>query len=239
MVSQVPLGLAPELHENEPIMKKVSESTVARLSVYLRLLTELSSAGVTTLASGELARRCGTSAAQVRKDLSFFGTFGKRGLGYSVPELMAALRGILGLERRWRVALIGAGKIGAALMAYQDFRRQGFDIVAVFDADPAKVGTEWQGLVVQSDTELKGALQGIEIAIVAVPAEAAQGVVNRLVAAGVRAILNFAPTKLSVPDHVAVKTVNMALELEGLSYALVNATRGERRVTTRPAASRG
>jgi redox-sensing transcriptional repressor len=224
---------------DEQIMKKVSESTVARLSVYLRLLTELSAAGVTTLASEELAQRCGTSAAQVRKDLSFFGTFGKRGLGYSVPELTAALRGILGLERRWRVALIGAGKIGAALMAYQDFRSQGFDIVAVFDADAAKVGREWNGLVIQSDDDLKSALQGIEIAIVAVPAEAAQGVVNRVVGAGVRAILNFAPTKLTVPEHVTVKTVNMALELEGLSYALVNSSRGTRRVTTRPAASRG
>ena len=220
-------------------MKKVSDSTVARLSVYLRLLTELSAGGVSTLASEELARRCGTSAAQVRKDLSFFGTFGKRGLGYSVPELTAALRGILGLERRWRVALIGAGKIGAALMAYQDFRRQGFDIVAVFDADPAKVGTEWQGLVVETAADLEASLRGIDIAIVAVPAESAQGVVNRVVGAGVRAILNFAPTKLDVPEHVSVKTVNMALELEGLSYALVNEARGGRRVTSRPAASRG
>jgi redox-sensing transcriptional repressor len=221
------------------MMKKVSESTVARLSVYLRLLTELSAAGVTTLASEDLAKRCGTSAAQVRKDLSFFGTFGKRGLGYSVPELTAALRGILGLERRWRVALVGAGKIGAALMAYQDFRRQGFDIVAVFDADPAKVGTEWQGLVVQDDAEMDAALRGIEIVIVAVPAESAQAVVDRVVHAGVRAVLNFAPMKLDVPEHVALKTVNMALELEGLSYALVNEARGARRVTSRPAASRG
>src|SRR5690606_17811671 len=153
-----------------------------------------------------------------------------RGLGYSVPELMSALRGILGLERRWRVALVGAGKIGAALMAYQDFRQQGFDIVAVFDADPAKVGTEWQGRVVQADAEMEGALRGIDIAIVAVPAEAAQPVVDRVVASGVRAILNFAPTKLSVPEDVAVKTVNMALELEGLSYALVNDTRRGRSV---------
>ena len=238
MVSQIPLD-RPEPHDNEQIMKKVSDSTVARLSVYLRLLTELSAGGVSTLASEELARRCGTSAAQVRKDLSFFGTFGKRGLGYSVPELTAALRGILGLERRWRVALIGAGKIGAALMAYQDFRRQGFDIVAVFDADPAKVGTEWQGLVVETAADLEASLRGIDIAIVAVPAESAQGVVNRVVGAGVRAILNFAPMKLDVPEHVSVKTVNMALELEGLSYALVNEARGGRRVTTRPAASRG
>lgn len=225
--------------DREQSMRKVSESTVARLSMYLRFLTELSAEGVATLASEDLARRCGTSAAQVRKDLSFFGTFGKRGMGYSVPELTTALRGILGLERRWRVALIGAGKIGAALMAYQDFRRQGFDIVAVFDTDPEKIGTDWNGLIVQPDADLNEALKGIDIAIVAVPAEAAQAVVDRVVAAGVRAILNFAPTKLNVAEYVTVKTVNMALELEGLSYALVNDARGPRSVTSRPAASRG
>ena len=239
MLSQVRTGRASHPHDDEQIMKKVSESTVARLSVYLRLLNEVSATGVATLASEELAQGCGTSAAQVRKDLSFFGTFGKRGLGYSVPELTAALRQILGLERRWRVALIGAGKIGAALMAYQDFRRQGFDIVAAFDTDEAKIGVDWSGLVVQADAELPRCLKGIDIAIVAVPGEAAQGVVDRVVAAGVRAILNFAPVKLNVPEHVAVKTVNMALELEGLSYALVNEARRSRRVTSRPAASRG
>jgi redox-sensing transcriptional repressor len=219
-------------------MRKVSESTVTRLSMYLRLLQELALEGVATLASDELAERCGVSAAQVRKDLSLFGTFGKRGLGYSVEELATALRRILGLERRWRVALVGAGKIGAALMAYDDFRRQGFDIVAVFDADEAKVGREWNGVVIQPDAEL-ASLTGIDIAIVAVPAEAAQGVVERVVGAGVRAILNFAPVKLIVPAHVTVKTVNMALELEGLSYALVNEGPAARAVSTRPAAARG
>ena len=221
-------------------MKKVSESTVARLSMYLRLLTELQAEGVATLASEELARRCGTSAAQVRKDLSAFGTFGKRGRGYAVAELATELRKILGLSRRWRVALVGAGKIGAALLAYQDFRTQGFDIVSVFDRDDAKIGREWNGLMVQADADMNATLRkGIDIAIVAVPAEAAQAVVDRIVASGVRAILNFAPTKLSVPAHVTVKTVNMALELEGLSYALVNDSRGGRTVNTRPAASRG
>jgi redox-sensing transcriptional repressor len=221
-------------------MRKVSESAVARLSLYLRELMELGSRGVATLSSEELARRCQTSAAQVRKDLSFFGTFGKRGQGYSVPELTRAVRSILGLERRWRVGLVGAGKIGAALLAYQDFRRQGFDIVAVFDADPAKVGQEWSGCRVQADAELEESLRGgIEIVIVAVPAENAQAVVDRVVGAGVRAILNFAPTKLKVPAHVTVKSVNMALELEGLSYALVNDARGARTVSSRPAASRG
>ena len=204
-------------------MKKVSESTVSRLSLYLRLLEELD-AGVGTLSSEELAARAGTSAAQVRKDLSFFGTFGKRGLGYGVTELITTLRSILGLERRWRVAVVGAGKIGAALMGYQDFKRQGFFIESVFDSDAAKVGQRWNGLVVRADAEMETALQGesIDIAIIAVPADAAQSVVDRVVNAGVKAILNFAPVKLRVPVSVALKNVNMAVELEGLSYALAN-----------------
>ncbi len=205
-------------------MRKVSPSTVGRLSIYLRVLSELDG---DTVSSEELAARCGTTAAQVRKDLSFFGTFGKRGRGYSVEELMAALRSILGLERRYRVALVGAGRIGVALLGYQDFRRQGFYIEAVFDADAGKVGQRWGTMTVRPDAELERALaeEGIDIVIVAVPAEAAQGVVDRVVGAGVRAILNFAPTKLQVPAGVALKNVNMALELEGLSFALAREAR--------------
>ena len=221
-------------------MKKVSESTVGRLSVYLRLLEELHQDGVYTLSSEELAVHCGTSAAQVRKDLSFFGTFGKRGMGYGVTELIAALKTILGLERRWRVALIGAGKIGAALFAYQDFRRQGFYIESVFDSDAAKVGQRWNGLVVRHDAELDDALRkdAVDIAIIAVPADVAQGVVDRVVQAGVKAILNFAPIKLRVPDHVALKNVNMAVELEGLSFALANSGGVDRGQQSRAAAAR-
>jgi redox-sensing transcriptional repressor len=144
--------------------------------------------------------------------------------------LIAALRSILGLERRWRVALIGAGKIGVALLGYQDFKRQGFYITAVFDADAGKVGQRWQDLEIRADAEMEAALrtESIDIAIVAVPAESAQPVVDRIVAAGVRAILNFAPTKLIVPAGVALKNVNMAVELEGLSYALANGMRAGR-----------
>lgn len=205
-------------------MKKVAESTVGRLSVYLRRLAECEQSGIATISSEELARQAGTTAAQVRKDLSFFGTFGKRGLGYSVSELVGELRSILGLERSWRVALVGAGKIGAALYGYQDFRRQGFNIQAVFDADPAKIGQKWDGLEVRSETELQRVLEAeaIDIVILAVPAPAAQGIVDRVVAAGVQAVLNFAPTRLRVPKGVALKNVNMALEMEGLSYALAN-----------------
>ncbi len=218
-------------------MKKVSDPTVTRLSLYLRILTERNEQGMSTVSSEELARRGGTTAAQVRKDLSFFGTFGKRGLGYAVPDLLERLRAILGLGRRWRVALVGAGKIGAALFGYHDFRRQGFHIVAVFDADERKVGQQWNGLRVLPAEDLEDVLraEGIEIVIVAVPAEAAQGVVDRVVAAGVRGILNFAPTKLDVPPEVTLKSVNMTVELEGLSYALSNGGRssGARRRGTR------
>lgn len=210
-------------------MKKVPGSTVGRLSVYLRLLDEVSAEGERTLSSDALAARAGTTAAQVRKDLSFFGTFGKRGMGYSVPALSSALRSILGLERRWRVAVVGAGKIGKALLGYQDFKRQGFSIEAVFDADGDKVGQEWHGLRILPDAELEKVLaDGFDIAIVAVPGEVAQSVVDRVVSVGVRAILNFAPVKLRVPEGVALKSVNMALELEGLSFALANAQPGGR-----------
>ncbi|MGH7501364.1 MAG: redox-sensing transcriptional repressor Rex [Longimicrobiales bacterium] len=211
-------------------MKKVSESTVGRLSLYLRLLAELDREGVATLSSEDLARRCGTTAAQVRKDLSLFGTFGKRGLGYGVAELVAELRGILGLGRRWRVALVGAGRIGVALMGYEDFRRQGFFIEAAFEADATKVGERRHGVEIRPESELERALveETIDIVIVAVPAEAAQAVVDRVVASGVKAILNFAPTKLNVPAHVALKSVNMAMELEALSYALASSGRAGR-----------
>jgi redox-sensing transcriptional repressor len=203
-------------------MKKISEPTVGRLSVYLRLLTTLSAAGVRTVSSGELGIRSGTTAAQVRKDLSLFGTFGTRGLGYGVPELEACLRRILGLERQWSVALVGAGRIGAALFGYDSFRSQGFNIEAVFDADPSKVGQQWNGLVVQSEACLESVLseRSIELAVLAVPAYAAQPLVDRMVAAGIRGILNFAPTRLDAPPSVMITSVDMAVEMERLSYAL-------------------
>jgi redox-sensing transcriptional repressor len=203
-------------------MRKVSYPTIGRLSLYLRLLMELSGQGVETVSSEDLAARSGTTAAQVRKDLSLFGSFGKRGLGYSVAELERRLREILGLERRWSVALVGAGRIGAALFGYENFRRQGFLIEAVFDANPDKVGQRWNGLVVEPDSAMEKIVtdRGIEIAVIAVPAESAQRVADRLVAAGVRGVLNFAPTRLDLPGDVEVKSVDMALEMEGLSYAL-------------------
>src|SRR5882762_4330900 len=193
-------------------MRKISESTVRRLSLYLRFLEQSETQGL------------GTISAQVRKDLSFFGSFGKRGLGYSVPELSTKIREILGLKRSYRVVLVGAGKIGGALVAYQGFRQRGFHVTAIYDRDSKKIGTRWNGLVVRDVKHIEADLkkEPPDIAIVVTPADAAQEVVDRLVHAGVKAILNFAPVQLSVPADVAVKTVNMALELETLSYALAN-----------------
>jgi redox-sensing transcriptional repressor len=205
-------------------MRKVADSTVRRLSLYLRFLEEFEEQGITTVSSEALAARGGTTSAQVRKDLSFFGSFGKRGLGYPVPELVASLRDILGLQRRYRVALVGAGKIGAALVQYRGFRARGFDIRSIFDVDPGKIGKRLDGLVIRDVEELEPALRECpaDIAVLVTPAEAAQPIADRLVRLGVKAILNFAPVQLAVPDDVAVKTVNLALELEALSFALTN-----------------
>jgi len=203
---------------------KISESTVRRLSLYLRYLQEAHARGQETISSEDLALRGGTTSAQVRKDFSFFGSFGKRGLGYSVPELLKALEEILGLHRHWNVALVGAGKIGSALFSYRNFQSRGFEIKAVFDSDPAKIGQPWGELRVLPDAGMERVLveKGIEIAIVAVPAAAAQGVVDRVVASGVRAVLNFAPARLRVPEHVALRSVDMVVEMEGLTFALNN-----------------
>jgi len=207
-----------------PAMRKVAESTVRRLSLYLRFLEEFEGQGVATISSGALASRGGTTSAQVRKDLSFFGSFGKRGLGYPVPELADRLREILGLKQRYQVGMIGAGKIGSALVQYRGFKQRGFDIVAIFDSDPAKIGKQWNGLTIQDIATLEAefARRPLGMAVLVTPAEVAQAVTDRLVALGVKAVLNFAPVQLVVPDDVVVKTVNLALELETLSYALAN-----------------
>lgn len=204
--------------------RKVSDSTVRRLSRYLRILEIRAASPGSTVSSEALARDAGTTAAQVRKDLSIFGSFGKRGTGYNVEDLAVHLRQILGLDHRWRVALLGAGRIGSALFEYGDFRRRGFEIVAVLDNDPAKIGTPWGNVVIQDTVELETVLrdQGVEVAIVAVPAAVAQGLTDRVVAAGVRGILNFAPTQLRVPAGVPVQDVNVVTELEALSFELTH-----------------
>jgi redox-sensing transcriptional repressor len=205
-------------------VKRIADSTVRRLSLYLRYLEDAEARGLPTISSDELARRGGTTSAQVRKDLSFFGSFGKRGLGYTVPELASRLREILGLQRDWRVIIVGAGKIGAALAGYRGFQQRGFRIIGAYDTSPDKIGRELDGVTIHDMGQLERDIvrDRPHIAILATPGAEAQRVVDRLVRAGVRAILNFAPVQLQVPGDVALKTVNMAMELEGLSFALTN-----------------
>jgi redox-sensing transcriptional repressor len=208
-------------------VRRIADSTVRRLSLYLRFLEESTNRGLVTISSDELARRGGTTSAQVRKDLSFFGSFGKRGLGYSVPELTESLREILGLRRDWQVIIVGAGKIGTALAQYRGFRQRGFRVTAVYDRDPKKIGTRWDTLTVRDMAEIERDIQKEhpDIAVLTTPADEAQVVVDRLVSAGMRALLNFAPVQLQVPPDVTLKNVNMAMELEGLSFALTNRDR--------------
>jgi redox-sensing transcriptional repressor len=207
-------------------VKRIAESTVRRLSLYLRFLEDFEERGLATISSDELAARGGTTSAQVRKDLSFFGSFGKRGLGYAVPELAARLRDILGLGRQWRVIIIGAGKIGSALAQYRGFSQRGFQVVGVYDSDATKVGKRIESFAIRDLASLERDVsrENVDIAILTVPAEAAQQVVNRVVKSGIGAVMNFAPVQLQVPETVALKNVNMAMELEGLSFALANRT---------------
>jgi redox-sensing transcriptional repressor len=209
---------------NDDAVKRIADSTVRRLSIYLRFLEEFEGHGLTTVSSEELARRGGTTSAQVRKDLSFFGSFGKRGLGYSVPELATALREILGLGREWRVIIIGAGKIGAALAQYRGFSQRGFRIIAAYDTNLDKIGRTLEGVEVRDMARLERdvAAEHPDIAVIAIPSDAAQQVLDRVVKTGLKAVLNFAPSQLHAPADVTVKTVNMAMELEGLTFALTN-----------------
>ncbi len=204
---------------------EVSELTTNRLSIYLRCLDHLSAAGVRTVSSQALAAQFRLNAAQIRKDLAWFGEFGVRGLGYSVDGLAAHLRQILGLGEPIRVAVIGAGNLGQALADYPGFPRDGFVPVALFDRAPSKIGTQSKGGVpIFHIRRLPGIVrkEGIRIALVAVPAAAAQQVASAAVAAGLRAILNFAPASVTVPAGVKVKNVDLTVSLEGLAYHLAN-----------------
>jgi redox-sensing transcriptional repressor len=203
-------------------LRHVASSTIRRLSLYLQFLEECERRNLATVSSRALAEKGGATPAQVRKDLSFFGSFGKRGIGYSTARLAERIRDILGLGRRYRVILVGAGRIGAALANYPGFRGRGFDVVAVYDIDPAKIGTRTDGLDVRPVERIESDLSAepADIAVIGTPAQAAQPIADRLVRCGVRAILNFAPVPLSVPASVTVANVNMALELEALTFAL-------------------
>jgi len=205
-------------------VRKISDSTIHRLSIYYRALLGLEREGYETISSKELAKREKLTPAQVRKDLSFFGSFGTRGLGYPVKELKEKIAEILGLNRLWNVAMVGVGNVGSALVSYKEFAKQGFIIKLLFDNDQRKIGSNHKGIIISDIANMKQLLKEQEISIVifTVPASAAQKVCDDVVDAGVKAIMNFAPVSLKVPDDVVLLNENMAIELEHLSFSLTN-----------------
>jgi redox-sensing transcriptional repressor len=205
-------------------MPRISDSTIRRLSLYYRALSEFESKGQKTVSSEHLAKTEKLTPAQVRKDLSLFGSFGTRGLGYKTGELKERIGKILGLDRTWNVALIGVGNVGSALVSYKEFQKQGFFIKLLFDNDQRKINKNHKGILVSDIKDLADKLKEsqIEIVIIAVPTQAAQEVADLVVSTGVKTILNFAPTRIKVPTDVAVRFVNMAMELEHLSFCLSN-----------------
>lgn len=199
--------------------RRIPDATVDRLPVYLRVLLELASTGEATVSSEQLAHLAGVNAAKVRKDLSHLGSYGTRGVGYDVEYLRFEITSRLGLGHESPVVIVGLGNLGRALASHAGFRERGFIVTALYDSDVDKVGTEVYGHVIRDIADLGPEAQlDIAIGVIATPPAVAQDVADRLVAAGVRAILNFAPTVISVPDEVALRKVDLSLELQVLSF---------------------
>ena len=200
--------------------RHIPEATVSRLPVYLRSLAELLDEKVTTVSSERLAEMAGVNAAKVRKDLSYLGSYGTRGVGYEVEYLAFQMSRELGLTHDWPVAIVGAGNLGQALANYGGFTERGFPVACLIDADDSKVGSRIHGVEVHHPDDLPRLVEdlGISIGIIATPAVAAQGVADLLVAAGIRSILNFAPTVITVPEGAFLRKVDLALELQVLSF---------------------
>jgi redox-sensing transcriptional repressor len=212
-----------QVNKRRSTADQISELTTNRLSVYLRCLNELDSAGVQTISSQALAEQFHLNAAQIRKDLAYFGEFGIRGVGYYVKDLRRHLRQILGLDRKLRVAIMGAGNLGLALADYPGFRQEGFEIVALFDVATDKIGQASRGGVPIHDIrDLKKIVRRdrLDIAVIAVPGPQAQPVIDQVAAAGMKAILNFSPGALKVPADVKLKSVDFTVSLESLSFYL-------------------
>lgn len=195
---------------------------IDRLPLYARALASLDSQGREVVSSQELGGLLNVTPAQIRKDLSYFGRFGKQGRGYNVRKLLEELRRILGLNRQWRMALVGTGRLGRAILGYEGFAPQGFKIVEAFDSDPRVVGKQMNGLLIRDTKDLEKVLKEnpVDVGIVAVPAEAAQEVIDALVRCGVRAILNYAPVAAHVPRDVQIKRIDPVLALQGMTYYL-------------------
>lgn len=214
------MGGADTLDASMTNRSRIPRPTVKRLSLYLREVEGRADSGQATISSKQLGAALGLTDAQVRKDLACFGQFGHPGIGYKVSELVEQLRKILGTDRSWNACVVGAGNIGRALMAYPRFRRKGFDIVAVFDGDPAVVNKKIAGHHVRPMSDLAKLVKerDIKIGIVAVPAESAQQVAEQLIEAGVLGILNFAPKRLDVHQAVSVASVDFSVSLEQLAF---------------------
>lgn len=197
---------------------------IDRLPIYARALTSLESDGRDVVSSQELGNILGVTPAQIRKDLSYFGRFGKQGRGYNVKRLAQELRQILGLDRQWSMVLVGVGHLGLAILAYDGFQPQGFIIVDAFDSDPKVMGMKVGGLTVRPVSELPAYLKEreIDIGIVAVPAHAAKEIIDTLIAGGVRSILNYAPLVMQVPDGVQIKNIDPVLALQSMTFYLKN-----------------
>jgi redox-sensing transcriptional repressor len=201
---------------------KIPDIIIGRLPVYLRALQRMAEKGLKNTSSQELGEQVGISAAQIRKDISQFGEFGKQGTGYSIPFLLEKLREILKVNRIWDVAIVGAGDMGHALANYQGFTNRGFRVAAIFDNDKAKVGQRIGEFVIEDSEKMVERIKrsGIKIAMITVPASAAQEVADKLVQAGVRAILNYAPITLNVPNHVKVQYIDPSTHLQRMTYYL-------------------
>jgi redox-sensing transcriptional repressor len=200
--------------------RSIPEATVGRLPVYLRALVDMAETGVTTTSSGELARAAGVNSAKVRKDLSYLGSYGTRGVGYDVAYLIHQVRRELGLTQHWPVLIAGAGNLGHALAKYKGFLQRGFRVVAMVDVAPAAVGVRIGGVRVEHIHRLDEIVrrEDVAIGVICTPAGAAQDVADRMVAAGIRSILNFAPAVIAVPAHVSVRKVDLSIELQILAY---------------------
>lgn len=203
--------------------EKIPKTTIYRLALYLRILEKVARENKVFISSQEMGRLCGIDSAQLRKDLSYFGQFGEVGKGYNVTNLINNLKKILKLYRRvWKVALAGVGHLGTALLSYRGFREAGFDICCAFDSDPQKIGKKIQRVKIYSSEEMREVIlkYRIKIGIIAVSAESAQEVAEKMVSAGVKALLNFAPVRLKLPSPVVVKTVDLSTELMSLPFYL-------------------
>ena len=203
-----------------PRPELIPNPAVRRLSLYLRQLEAFKRKDRRTISSKQLGESLGLTDAQVRKDLAYFGQFGHPGIGYRVDDLIGQVKKILGTDKTWNVLLVGAGNLGRALMSYRGFERKGFKLAAVFDADPGKLGKRYGPFAIQPISEIEATIQklGVRLAIIAVPADNAQDVADQLVASGIRGILNFAPVSISVPPDIALTAVDLAVQLEQLSF---------------------